>query len=162
MAIQWKSGTQFKVDPEIAYNEIEVVRKAKGGSASAEDVVARAKSKRNPLHAEFEWDDKVAGHEYRLYLARNMMRAFVIVRDDLKTDRPQRVYEVVREKQEEKGRVKHVYKTVDDIMKDTDLRAELLGRALSELISIRNRYRDLQELAIVLRAIDTLVEQMET
>jgi hypothetical protein len=41
------------------------------------------------------------------------------------------------------------------------LRAELLGRALGELVSIRNRYRDLQELAVVMRAIDEVVEKCE-
>ena len=160
MEIRWKNGSQFKASPDVAHKTVEDIRKKNGGSASAEQIVQAAKAVRNPLHADFEWDDPTAAHEHRLHRARVMMSSFVIVREDLKTGRPQRVYEVVREPQVGKHRVRHVYKTVDDIMKDTDLRAELLGRALKELISIRNRYRDLQELAIVLRAIDTVVEQL--
>lgn len=159
MEIRWKQGTQFKVDAGVAHEVVEGIRKKNKGSASAEDIVQAAKAVRNPLHGEFEWNDEAAAHEHRLQQARVMMRAFVIVRSDLKTDRPQRVYEVVREPQEGKHRIKHVYRTIDDIMQDTDLRAELLGRALNELISIRNRYRDLQELAVVLRAIDEVVGQ---
>lgn len=159
MEIRWKQGSQFRTPADVAHGVVEAIRKKNGGSASAEDIVQAAKAARNPLHGDFEWDDKAAAHEHRLWRARNMMNSFVVVRGDLKTDRPQRVYEVVREPQDGKHRIKHVYRTVDDIMKDTDLRAELLGRAMNELISIRNRYRDLQELAVVLRAIDTVVEQ---
>jgi len=159
MEIRWKQGSQFRTPADVAHGVVEAIRKKNGGAASAEDIVQAAKAARNPLHGDFEWDDKAAAHEHRLSRARVMMSSFVVVRGDLKTDRPQRVYEVVREPQDGKHRIKHVYKTVDDIMKDTDLRAELLGRALGELISIRNRYRDLQELAVVLRAIDDVVGQ---
>jgi arylsulfatase A-like enzyme len=158
--IRWKQGSQFKSTADVAHDAIELIRKKHGGSASAEQIVLAAKAARNPLHVEFEWDDETAAHEHRLHRARVLMHSFVVVRSDLITDRPQRVYEVVREPQEGKHRIRHVYKTIEDIMKDTDLRAELLGRALGELISIRNRYRDLQELAIVLRAIDEVVEQL--
>jgi hypothetical protein len=162
MTVQWKSGTNWRVAADTAHQEIEKIRKKNHGNVTAGDVVAAAKSARSPLHPEFEWNDEAAANEHRLYTARTMLRSFVVVRDDIKTDRPQRVYEVVRDvvKSEPGTRTKHVYKTVDDIMKDSDYRAELLGRALRELISIRSRYRDLQELAVVLRAIDEVVESM--
>ena len=159
MQVKWKNGSQFRAEAGVAHKTIEEIRNRNGGAVAADDVVHAAKAKRSPLHDDFEWDDSKAAHEHRLETARRMLRSFVIVRTELKTDRPQRAYEVVREPQDGKHRIKHVYKTVDDIMKDTDLRAELLGRALGELISIRNRYRDLQELAVVLRAIDEVVGQ---
>ena len=158
MEVSWKRGTQFRVDPQVAYQQIEGIRAKNDGSATAELLLHKAKTKANPLHDEFEWDNEAAAHQHRLSRARIMLRSFMVLRTDLKTDRPQRVYEVVREQEKTHGRIKHVYKTTDDIMKDVDLRAELLGRALKELVSLRNRYRDLQELAIVLRAIDELVE----
>ena len=164
MKIAWKSGTHHKVEALVAHEAIEAVRKRNNGDASAEAVVKAAAVKRNPLHPEFTWDDSVAAHEHRLGQARYMMRNLVVVRNELVTDRPQRVYEVVRVPQDpEKGkqRVRHVYRTTDEIMADPDMRAELLGRALRELITIRNRYRDLQELAVVLRAIDELVATVE-
>ena len=160
MTIQWKSGSQFTCAADVAHKQIEVIRK-KTGKVLPEDVVRVAKSKCNPLHSEFEWDDATAALAHRVERARLMLRSFMVVRDDLKTDRPQRIYEVVREPQEKPGRIKHVYRTVEDIMTDKDLRAELLGRALGELISLRNRYRDLQELAIVMRAIDEVVETVK-
>lgn len=161
MTIRWKQGSQFKCAADLAHEQIEVIRKKNGGSVSAESVVTVAKAKRNPLHEDFEWDDAIAANEHRMQRARVMLASFVIVREELRTDRPQRVYEVVREPMVGKQRIRHVYKTIEDIMKDTDLRAELLGRALGELVSIRNRYRDLQELAVVMRAIDEVVEKCE-
>ena len=163
MKIAWKHGTQHKVDAELAHQAIEAVRKRNNGEASAEAVVKAAAAKRNPLHPEFTWDDSQAAHEHRLDQARRLVGHLVVVRGELATDRPQRVYEVIRKKDPAQGRqrAKHVYRTTTDIMADPEMRAELLGRALRELISIRNRFRDLQELAVVLRAIDEVVASAE-
>ena len=162
MEVMWKRGSTFTGDAKASYERIESIRTRLGGEVSADDIVQDAAKPRSPLHRHFQWDDAIAANEHRREIARHMLRSFVVVRDELKTDRPQRVYEVVRVAQPETPqRVKHVYRTVEDIMQDPDLRAELLGRALRELITIRNRYRDLQELAVVLRAIDEVVAGME-
>ncbi len=164
MKIAWKNGTQHKVDAAEAHKAIEIVRKRNGGEASAEAVVAAAKAKRNPLHPEFVWDDGKAADEYRLGQARHLVAHLVVIREEIATDRPQRVYEVIKQPQDpEKGRqrAKYAYRSTDDIMRDPDMRAELLGRALRELIGFRARYRDLQELAVVLRSIDELVATAE-
>lgn len=163
MKVRWKSGAQHKTDPAKAYDAIEVIRKRNKGAATAEAIVAAAASKRNPLHPEFTWDDSEAAHQHRLDQARRLLGHLVVVRSEIATDRPQRVYEVTRLPQVEgQGpRARHAYRSLDDIMADANLRAELLGRALRELISIRNRFRDLQELAVVLRAIDQVVAKVE-
>jgi len=158
MEIRWKQGSAFKAKPEAAYKEIETIRKKNGGEVTADAVVERAKALRNPLHNDFEWDDSVAAREHRLATARYIMRSFVVVRKEIKTDRPQRVYGVVKQPQVGPGRAKHVYQSMDDILSDVDLRSEFLSKALSELLRVRNKYRDLQELAVVMRAIDEVLE----
>lgn len=40
-------------------------------------VVQKARSTKSPLHSEFEWDDKKAGHEFRLVQARRLIRIAV-------------------------------------------------------------------------------------
>jgi len=151
MKIVWKSGSQFKVDAETAYREVERVRAKHDGEATAETVLQAAAAKRNPLHHEFEWDDPTAAHEYRLTQARSLLRSIHVIRSELKTDRPQRVYEVVRAPSAEL-KTRNVYRSIDEIMADPDARAERLSRALRELVGWQRRYRDLQELAIVFRA----------
>lgn len=162
MEVKWRSGSRFPVDADIAHKEIERIRIKNGGEALPEDVVEAASKARNPLHKAFEWDDSIAANEHRLATARKILHSIVVVRGELSTDRPQRVYEVVTKpaaSSEEKPR--KVYRTAEDIMKDPEMRAEVLQRALKELISFRQRYRDLQELAIVMRNIDELCETIE-
>lgn len=166
MDIRWKPGTMYKVDAEVAYTEMEKARSAAGAGANtkelAEAVVKRAKSKRNPLHGEFEWDDAVAAHEHRVFRAKSMIRHISVKRDDIATSRPQRMYHVVTVSPQKPGeKARRAYRTTDEIMKDPDSRAELLGRALNELISFRNRFRDLQELAVVLRSIEEVIETVQ-
>jgi hypothetical protein len=162
MEIKWAAGSRFKTDAEVAHKEVERIRKANGGDVDPEAIVQAAKAKRNPLHNEFEWDDKVAAHEYRLHRGRVLLSSIVVIRDDVVSDRPQRVYHHVKKKSEHpEEKPKRVYRTAEQCLQDDDTRAELLGRALKELISFRNRYRDLQELAVVLRGIDQIIENAE-
>jgi hypothetical protein len=161
MKIVWKSGSQFKLDAETAYREVERVRAKHGGEATAETVLQAASSKRNPLHGEFEWDDPTAAHEYRLEQARRLLRSIEVIREDVKTDRPSRVYEVVTVRNDDGGKARKIYQSVDEIMTDPDTRAELLSRALRELVAWQRRYRNLQELAIVFRAAEEVLETVE-
>ena len=43
------------------------------GRVTAEQLVQAARSARHPLHDDFVWDDKVAGHRYRLDQARKII-----------------------------------------------------------------------------------------
>jgi hypothetical protein len=162
MKITWAAGSRFKTDAEVAHREVERIRKKCGGEVDAQQLVKAASSKASPLHPEFEWDDKIAASEYRLEQGRLLLRSLVVVRDDVTTDRPQRVYQHVKAAPVGTGdKPRKVYRTIDQVMADPDTRAELLGRALRDLIRIRNQYRDLQELAVVMRGIDTLLETMD-
>lgn len=52
---------------------------------------------------------------------------------------------------------KNAYMAVDKIMEDPEARAELLKRALCELLAVRRRFHQLQELSIVFRELDELM-----
>ena len=159
MEVRWKQGSHFQADAQKAYKSIEQLRKKCDGKLHPEEVVEAAKAARHPLHNDFEWDDKAAAAVQRVETARKILRSFVVVRKEIKSDRPQRVYGITKEPQVGPGRARHVYQSMEDILKDDDLRAELLSRALRDLIRVRNQYRDLQELAVVMRAIDTVLEE---
>jgi hypothetical protein len=45
-------------------------------------VLQAAKRKRSRIHNAFEWDDKVAGHEYRLEQARRLIRSLQVVMEE--------------------------------------------------------------------------------
>ena len=160
MHLVWKEGSQFKVDVEVAYREVERIRAKNGGNATAEAVVDAAKSKGNPLHGEFEWDDPTAAHEYRMTQARSLLRSIQVIREDM-PNRPHRVYEVVRVPSTQPNKSRKAYQSIDDILQDADARAELLARALRELVGWQKRYRALQELAVVFRAVSEVQETLE-
>lgn len=48
--------------------------RADNGRLTPAAVVAAATAENHPLHDRFEWDDKVAGHRYRLSQARDLIR----------------------------------------------------------------------------------------
>jgi hypothetical protein len=54
------------------------------GDILADAIVEAAKPKTHPLHALFEWDNRAAGHQYRLHQARVLIRSVVI--EDAPTD----------------------------------------------------------------------------
>lgn len=49
------------------------------GALRTADVVEAATPETSPLHGEFEWDDGAAGHAYRLFQARHLIRACVVI-----------------------------------------------------------------------------------
>ena len=62
-----------------------LLKLAAAGTLTPEAVVADAKPAKSLLHGEFEWDDKIAGHKFRLDQARDMI-ASVRVYIELKTE----------------------------------------------------------------------------
>lgn len=63
----WCGMTSTLVDQLMAVRE-------EHGCLNAELLVDLAKDKKHPLHSRFEWDDKVAGHKYRLEQAGQLLR----------------------------------------------------------------------------------------
>lgn len=98
-------------------------------------VVKEANPKRSPLHDEFEWDDQVAGHEYRLSQARKLIRVVAIAD---KTGARSRLVHVAPESIDGPTAViqrrEGVYKPIQVVAQEP---AEY-GRALRELYNQRN------------------------
>lgn len=157
----WKSGYPSKgVDAEAAHLALERIRKAHNGELEPAVVVATVEAaKRNVLRKLFEWDDGTAGLAFRLDQARGLLRAVhVIYADPPKVQT--RAYELTVEPQED-AKPRRVYRTTEDVLADPDTRAELLKRAMSELVSFQRRFRGLQELAVVFRSIDDVLTSIE-
>lgn len=61
--------------------ELERIRLDNGGRLTPDAVVAVAQDKKSPLHAAFTWDNDKAGHEYRLWQARQLIKSVTISHD---------------------------------------------------------------------------------
>ena len=155
---QWRDGYHSPVTAKDAHEVIEKVRKANKGNVSPEDLVEAARPKRNKLHPAFTWDKDVALVKCQMAEARNIMNALHVVRAEA-PQRPARKYELRRlPPRTGETKPRQVYSTTEDILKDPDARADLLKRAIGELVSCQHRYRGLQELASVFRAVDKVLE----
>ena len=125
---------------------------AKRGRLVPKRVVQWARTHRaSALHSCFEWDDKKASEQFRVWQARELIVSVEVVYPDGKK---RQVYvSPVHARPTGEG-----YHRLVDVMGDADRRERFLTQALDELERICSRYEDLCELAGV-RAEVRLVRQ---
>jgi len=70
------------IDAQVVGEELESIRQKGGGRLIPKAVVDDARPATSPLHPAFEWDDSVAGEEYRIHQARQIIRAVHVVVED--------------------------------------------------------------------------------
>lgn len=130
--------------------ELELIREKHGGILRPADVVAFARDPQTALHGEFEWDDDRAAEQYRLEQARLIIRCAVRVVGE--NSPPIRAYVSLYNDR----RAGDSYRTLEDALRDPELRKQLFAQALREAESWRMRYERLSELKPVVRAITNL------
>lgn len=155
--IAWRDGYRSKIDPEVAYKEIERLRVSYGGSLTAEIVAEEARKKRNPLHPEiYDKNESDAAWEYYKRRARECMRA-VIVRFHEDQTQPTRAFVPILPAVEEDEVIpQNEWRSMEEVLQDPDARQQLLNRVKAELKAFRNKYKNLQELVRIWEVIDYL------
>lgn len=134
--------------------ELESLRKQHGVIRPG-DVVEYAADPGTALHSQFTWDDKVAGHQYRLWQARQIISVRVQIIE--KANEPVRLYvSLPSDRKAGNG-----YRALVDVLNDEEQRAELLATAMAELVRVRRKYAAIKQLAPVYRAIDKAQQQFE-
>lgn len=134
---------------EAQKKEIDRIGKACRGKLKAEAVVAAAEDPASPLHALFQWDDKVAARERRLDIARDIIRVYVVVMPAKR--RPVRAWVSVSTPG---------YRSIASVMSSEQLRSAHLETALSAAEEFANRYPELEEWEIVRSAIISAVAKI--
>lgn len=108
------------------------------------DVVEWAKQhKDSALHQQFEWDNKAAGHQYRLWQARQLIALHIVTGEGERRSVSLSI-----------DRRKGGYRDVEDVMRAPALREIMLNDALAELKRVKFRYSAVKELARVFEEID--------
>lgn len=139
---------------------VDILKKHYGNKKlTAERVVNDAKASKHPLHNYFEWDDAIAGHLHRIQQARILIASLMELRDDgIKV----RTFTNMMEDSNGNESIgfnaaESQYIDTDTIFENPELRSRLLEKAKREMLSFKNRYKNLLELAKVFEAIDSLV-----
>jgi hypothetical protein len=131
--------------------ELALIAKRNRGMISPDKVVAFAKNKKTALHHSFQWDDRKAGDQYRLWQARQIIRVHVaVIKDDTK---PVRAYVSLQQDRGAKG-----YRRTVDVLASDELREMMLDEAKATMQLFANKYRTIKELSPVIHAIDSLLD----
>ena len=137
--VVWKMSL-FKADAEKVASEIEHLE-----NATPERILDYARNEDTELHKCFEWDDAVAGENWRKQQARMIVCNLVYVDNEKKEPSKLRVFYQSEERE---------YKPVKFTLQKKDEYKELLERALNELHAFKEKYKMLTELDEIMKLID--------
>lgn len=161
MECQWKRRFPYAslADPVKVKEELDEIATEHGGQVEADMVVEKATARSSEMHPIiFRETEQAAAYERRLQLARQVMNSIQIEYSE-SPGQPTRAFEVDRTRQSI-GKYAP-YRAKEEILKDPDARAAFLQRALGELLVIQRKYRGLQELAMIFRAIEDSLETVK-
>ena len=128
-------------------DELKRIASENDGILQPETVVEKARLFSSPLHSRFEWDNTVAGHNYRLWQARQLIR--VVVEVIKGTDESSVVFVSLSTDRKHDGG----YRVMTEVLSNEQLRNQMLADALFELEIFRDKYKQLRELAAIFSAI---------
>jgi len=144
-------------DEQSEWKQVLFDLERKHGELTPQMVLWEASRDGSPLHSMFTWDDTIAANMYREQQARGLIRSLKVkmvnYRDE--TEAPLRaMVNLVRVDDDGVERTRYLH--VERVLKDDQLRAQMMERARKELASFRNKYAVLTELSRVFSAIDAL------
>ena len=140
-----------RVGAQIAGEELARIEKEKG-SLTPEMVVDESREEDAPLHPVFEWNDRKAAERYRIVQAGSLIRNVTVKIEEVPRMEPVRAFVNVAPVGKRKG----VFVSIKNAMTDEDGRETVVARAMAELERVKEKYKDLQELAGIFAEIDRL------
>lgn len=152
MVYEWKVNGIYKTDANVAGKVLEELNNTIG--LTNENLVNASRPEDAPLHNEFEWDDTIAAEKYRNVQAGKMIN-LLAVRIEEQNDEPVRAFYTLNAKIGSGGN----YDNIRKIMVDSEKKERLLDIALRELKQFKEKYKMLNELAVVFEAIEEVANE---
>lgn len=121
----------------------------KNKELTPEQVVTEATPTDHPLHDRFEWNDAVAGHEYRKVQAAELIRSVKIVYRETPAGEPVRVRAFVSTQMSETK--SQAYHPTEKVLSDDFTRKLLLQNCQREIDALTRKYGHLAEFAEMMR-----------
>lgn len=143
----------------IAVAAYEQLLQKHDGVISPHILVEAARDPASPFHHCFEWNDEVAGDNFRIMQAASLIRRWkgsVMRIDQGKQTVTVQTVRRVQSPKGSRGKGQGSYETIEQIMGDPDKRKDMLDTVLKELLSYRHRYGQLKELAAIWETIDSV------
>lgn len=117
---------------------------ALGDNFTPNDVVELARNGHSAMHKEFIWDDRKAGHEYRLHQARSLLQKVKIVIKVKDNNEITRAFHNVRVRVNKK--VENRYVTLRVVKKSNNFSYQVIEQAKRELEHWSDRYKQYSQL----------------
>lgn len=142
----------LNMESKIKAGVQQVVRELyeKHGKVETTALIEAAKPKDSPAHAGFEWDNKIAGHQYRLWQARKWIRVITVIREE-KEERLVHVPRIITENEalstDEKESSEGHYQAVSVLIERPDEFEMALREAEMRLRSAKRSLDDLHNAA---------------
>lgn len=114
------------------------------GALTPANVVEAATPEDHPLHSRFEWDDAVAGHEYRKVQAGELIRSVRVSYQQPSGPERRSVRAFVSVRRE---RAEPSYEPVEEVVANEFSRQLLLNECRREWATFERKYGDLKEFA---------------
>jgi hypothetical protein len=133
---------------EAALQELMELSRINDGLLNPHDVVEFARSPHTALHSKFDWDDSVAGHNWRLHQARMLINVLVTVLPQV--DKEVRAFVSVQSDRNREGG----YRTTQSVLADAELRSILLDQYYRDMQAFISRFHLLNEAAKVIRVME--------
>ena len=143
----------------IYKKELEKLEKKYNGMLAPQDILREASTDRSPLHDWFDWHDEVAGEKWRLHQARLLLNSIRVKVMFEGGNRSYRKYLNVKVKQN--GGFKRFYVETNKIMKNPDLKEQILARAINEANYWKRTYDEYQELENIFQSINKTTKKLK-
>lgn len=128
----------------------EIARKHRG-LVRPQHVVDAARDKASPLHSKFEWSNKKAADEFRLWQARELIAQYWVV-EPMSSEPIRMMLSLTSDRPTKAG-----YRFSDQVLADPDQREEWLTMAVADLLRWKHSFGALTELKPVFAAIDRFI-----
>lgn len=166
-SFKYKPGAKHRVDAETVGRVCSELDDR--DMLTPENLLDVSRPEDAPVHDEFEWDDDIAAEKYRVSQAAALIR-HVVIYEKHEEKKEDETNHVAADKHRDwdgcrafgslhvPGGGKERYVSTRKMLDDDDMREILLGNARRELNSFVNKYRQLDDLAAILReAADSLI-----
>jgi hypothetical protein len=151
---RYRDGRGRKTPAEVVGKEIEKIR-ALEGDPSPESLVRHARADNHPLHAEFTWDDSIAGHQWRLQEARELFTSYYIIQSDDVGDALVRIANISIVDEE----ANPAYADWIDVMDQEAVQARELTSLLGVLTGAVRRFRDVDSCRPIVQSIEKIIRK---
>lgn len=160
MKYKARKGAMFGNKKAQIYGEaLEEISTKYGGTITPQEVVKEARNNKSPLHDYFEWDDKKAGKEYRIWQGRMLINSIEVTVTYNGTTKERKRYLNVRTEDDEE--ISRTYVVVENALTNKKMRKHILQNAISEASYWQKKYEEYSELSDIFKSINSTKKRLK-